>query len=84
MSAQAPASRRRSRRSDPPVAVTDTVLCGRSGAHEVLVWGPQVRLRHCRVAVATQISSFSDGEGALHQWVGYTALGLVAIRLVGD
>jgi cytochrome b len=55
---------------------------GRSGARDVLVWDPLVRLIHWSVALTILINSFSDGERALHQWVGYAALGLVAIRLV--
>lgn len=62
--------------------MTDTVQGGRSGAHEILVWDPLVRLIHWLVALAVLVNSIVDDEGALHQWVGYGALGLVAIRLV--
>lgn len=63
------------------MTMTDTVQGGRSGAHEVLVWDPLVRLIHWLVALAVLVNSIID-EGALHEWVGYGALGLIAIRLV--
>ena len=64
------------------MAMTETIQSGRSGAHEVLVWDPLVRLIHWLVALAVLVNSIADDDGALHQWVGYCALGLVAIRLV--
>ena len=64
------------------MAMTDSVQGGRSGAHEVLVWDPLVRLIHWLVAAAVLVNSIADDDGALHLWVGYGALGLVAIRLV--
>lgn len=64
------------------MAITDTTASGRSGAREVRVWDPLVRLIHWSVALAVLINSISEGEEALHEWVGYAALGLVALRLV--
>ena len=62
------------------VAANDT--SGRSGAREVRVWDPLVRLIHWCVALAVLINAFSDDESAFHEWVGYTAMGLIAIRLL--
>lgn len=64
------------------MTMADTVRRGRSGAHEVRVWDPLVRLIHWLVASAVLVNSIADDDGALHRWVGYAALGLVAIRLV--
>ncbi len=64
------------------MAKQDTSDCGRSGARTLAVWDPLVRLTHWSVALIVLINSFSDGEGDLHEWVGYIALGLVLLRLV--
>lgn len=55
---------------------------GRSGARDLPVWDPLVRLIHWSVALTILINSFTDGEAALHHWLGYAALVLVAVRLV--
>lgn len=55
---------------------------GRATAHEFRVWDPLVRLIHWGVALAVLVNSFSDAESNFHEWVGYTALGLVATRLL--
>lgn len=55
---------------------------GRTSAHEYRVWDPLVRLIHWSVAIAVLVNSFDDPESPFHEWIGYTALGLVAIRLV--
>ncbi|MGV6812833.1 MAG: cytochrome b/b6 domain-containing protein [Brevirhabdus sp.] len=55
---------------------------GRPGARELRVWDPLVRLIHWSVALSVLINSFSDGEEALHLWVGYIAAGLVGVRLL--
>lgn len=55
---------------------------GRTRAHEYRVWDPLVRLIHWSVALAVLFNSLDDAESTLHEWIGYTALGLVAIRLV--
>ena len=64
------------------MSMTGTVQSGRSGARKMLVWDPLVRLIHWLVALAILVNSIIDEDGLLHQWVGYGALGLVAIRLV--
>jgi len=52
-------------------------------AQTVPVWDPLVRLIHWTLALAILINSvFTDEESALHEWVGYVALGLVALRLL--
>lgn len=61
---------------------TETRESGRSGARELRVWDPLVRLIHWSVALAVLINSFSNGEKAFHAWVGYAAVGLVSIRLL--
>ncbi|MEE4347646.1 MAG: cytochrome b/b6 domain-containing protein, partial [Paracoccaceae bacterium] len=55
---------------------------GRISAHEVRVWDPLVRLIHWGVALAVLVNSFTDAESTIHEWVGYTAMGLVAVRLL--
>jgi cytochrome b len=55
---------------------------GRISAHDVRVWDPLVRLIHWGVALTVLINSFSDAESSFHEWVGYTAMGLVAVRLL--
>ena len=64
------------------MASTDTLEHGHSGARTVTVWDPLVRVTHWSVALIVLINSFSDGEGDLHEWVGYVALGLVLLRLI--
>lgn len=62
--------------------ITDTPDSGRIGARDVRVWDPLVRLIHWSLAACILINAFSEGEDALHMWVGYAAAGLLAIRLV--
>ena len=64
------------------MANIDVTASGHLGAREIRVWDPLVRVIHWSVALSVLINSFSDGEQALHHWVGYIALGLVAIRLI--
>ena len=64
------------------MAGTVTSTSGRSGAREVRVWDPLVRLIHWGVALTVLINAFSEDESTFHAWVGYTAMGLVAIRLL--
>lgn len=61
--------------------ITDTSDSGRTGAREVRVWDPLVRLIHWSLATCVLINAFSEGEDVLHMWVGYTAAGLLAIRI---
>jgi len=45
-------------------------------------WDPLVRLTHWGVALAVVLNGFLLDEGSLlHVWVGYTALGLLLLRL---
>ncbi|SFI43425.1 cytochrome b/b6 domain-containing protein [Jannaschia pohangensis] len=56
---------------------------GRSGARDIPVWDPLVRLIHWSLLATIVVNgALTDVEGDLHEWVGYVALGLVAIRLV--
>ena len=64
------------------MANVETTASGRSGAREVRVWDPLVRVIHWSVALAVLINSFSDGEESLHEWIGYIALSLVGIRMI--
>lgn len=64
------------------MSMASTQTSGRSGARDVRVWDPLVRLIHWGVALAVLINAFSEDESAFHEWVGYTAMGLVAIRLI--
>ena len=52
-------------------------------AREIAVWDPLVRLIHWSLALTILINSlFTEEESKAHEWVGYVALGLVAVRLV--
>ncbi len=56
---------------------------GRASARDVAVWDPLVRLIHWSLALTILINgAVTDEESKLHEWVGYVALGLVALRLV--
>lgn len=56
---------------------------GHLGARDVSVWDPLVRLIHWGLALAVLLNgAITDEDGAVHEWVGYAALGLLAIRLV--
>ncbi len=46
-------------------------------------WDPIVRLTHWTIALAIVLNGFLiDGDGLVHIWIGYTALGLLALRLL--
>ena len=64
------------------MASIDTTESGRSGARDVPVWDPLVRLVHWGVAIGVLVNSFDDADAALHQWVGYAVAGLVGVRLL--
>lgn len=54
----------------------------RSGARTIPVWDPLVRIIHWGLALTILINgAFTDAEGSLHEWVGYTAAALLAVRL---
>lgn len=56
---------------------------GRHGARDIAVWDPLVRLIHWSLALTILLNgAFTEEESALHEWVGYVALGLVATRLL--
>jgi cytochrome b len=62
----------------PPHAPSDALPGAR-----VRVWDPLVRLTHWSVAVAVLLNAvLLDEESAAHVWIGYAALGLVALRLL--
>ena len=63
--------------------VGDTTESGRPGARTIPVWDPLVRLIHWGLALTILVNAaVLDEESALHEWVGYVALGLVGIRLI--
>lgn len=65
------------------MALTDTLDSGRSGARSIMVWDPLVRLIHWGLALAILLNgAVVDEDGALHEWIGYAAVGLVGLRLV--
>ncbi|ASM73762.1 MULTISPECIES: cytochrome b/b6 domain-containing protein [Roseobacteraceae] len=65
------------------MSVVSESASGREGAREVVVWDPLVRLIHWSLALMILLNgAFTDDDGALHQWVGYVALGLVGIRTI--
>lgn len=50
---------------------------------EIAVWDPLVRMIHWGVALAILLNgAVTDDEGSAHEWIGYAALALVAVRLV--
>lgn len=56
---------------------------GDAGIQEIRVWDPLVRLIHWSLAATILLNGFAtDPEDALHHYVGYAALALVALRLV--
>lgn len=62
--------------------ITSVQTRGREGARDVAVWDPLVRLIHWSLAATILLNGvITDEEGLLHQWIGYIALGLVAVRL---
>ncbi len=64
------------------MSVSSTSDCGRSGARSVAVWDPLVRLIHWGLALTIVLNgAVVDEESALHEWVGYVALGLIGVRL---
>lgn len=63
-------------------SVTDTPARGRMGARDIRTWDPLVRVIHWSLAACILVNAVTEGDGDLHLWVGYTAAGLVAIRLL--
>lgn len=60
-----------------------TYSSGRESARNVIVWDPLVRLIHWLLALTILLNgTVVDDESKLHEWVGYAALGLVALRLL--
>jgi cytochrome b len=56
---------------------------GRESARDVPVWDPLVRLLHWSLALAILLNgAVVDDESAAHEWIGYAALAMVAVRLV--
>ncbi|SEJ98753.1 Cytochrome b [Cribrihabitans marinus] len=46
-------------------------------------WDPLVRLTHWTIALAIVLNGFLvDGDALTHIWIGYTAAGLLALRLL--
>ena len=65
------------------MSVNQTIHAGRSGARGILVWDPLVRLIHWSLALTILLNgTVVDDESKLHQWIGYTAVGLIGIRLI--
>lgn len=49
----------------------------------VKVWDPAVRIFHWSLVAAFAVAYFIvDSNRTIHEWAGYTALGLVAFRLI--
>jgi len=71
-------------RHDPETPLPEHPLPARPlPARTVAVWDPLVRLIHWSLALTILINSvFTEEESKLHEWVGYVALGLVAVRLL--
>lgn len=47
------------------------------------VWDPFIRLFHWALVAGFAANAlFTDDESALHEWVGYAVVGLIALRLV--
>ena len=63
---------------------TDTTSNGgRVGARHILVWDPLVRLIHWGLALTILLNAtVIDEDSALHEWIGYIAVGLVCTRLI--
>ena len=56
---------------------------GRAGARDIAVWDPLVRMVHWGLALSVLVNgALTDEDGIVHEWVGYAALGLLAIRLM--
>ena len=56
---------------------------GRASARCIMVWDPLVRLIHWGLALTILLNgTLVDEESALHEWIGYIALGLVGTRLI--
>lgn len=54
-----------------------------TAAQVIPVWDPLVRLTHWGLVLMILLNSaVTDDDGLLHQWVGYIACALVAVRLV--
>lgn len=56
---------------------------GRASARDIAVWDPLVRLIHWSLALTILLNgAFVDAESKTHEWIGYTALALVGVRVV--
>lgn len=65
------------------MSITTNPVSGRSSARDIAVWDPLVRLIHWSLALMILLNgAITEEESKLHEWVGYAALGLVAIRLL--
>lgn len=65
------------------MSVSDTIGSGRSGARSIVVWDPLVRLIHWGLALTILLNStVIEEESALHEWIGYVAVGLIGVRLI--
>lgn len=65
------------------MAMTSYRPSGRSGARDIAVWDPLVRLIHWSLALTILLNgAFVEEESGLHETIGYIALALVGIRLV--
>lgn len=63
--------------------VNDKIVSERSGARNIMVWDPLVRLIHWSLAIAILLNgAIVDEESSLHEWIGYFAVGLIGVRLI--
>lgn len=63
--------------------MNNTKNSGHSGARSLAVWDPLVRLIHWSLAITILLNALIvDEDSKFHLWIGYVAVGLVAVRLV--
>ena len=64
--------------------MTDTLQSGSARREDrVKVWDPAVRIFHWSLVTAFAVAYFPGDEAeTVHQWAGYAALALIALRLV--
>jgi cytochrome b len=65
------------------MGMTSAQTSGRSGARDIPVWDPLVRLIHWTLALTILLNgTIVEEESTIHEWIGYVALGLVGLRLL--
>ena len=65
------------------MSIASTQDAGEAGIRVIPVWDPLVRMIHWSLVATILLNGFvTEDESRLHEYVGYAALGLVALRLV--